>query len=93
MRHTGAHSARLVRARPALLAILGIAAFAGTLSKGYDRLWQAHVIRDVGLPSLAGLDPVVWFGVFGAGTILLAIAHSLGKDDLNTIEDLVVFDD
>ena len=81
MRHTGAHGARLVRARPALLAILGIAAFAGMWSEGYDRLWQAHFIRDVGLPSLGGLDPVVWFGVFGAGTILLsiAVAHPLGK--------------
>ena len=81
MRHTGAHGARLVRARPALLAILGIAAFAGMWSEGYDRLWQAHFIRDIGLPSLGGLDPVVWFGVFGAGTILLsiAVAHPLGK--------------
>ena len=50
-------------------------------SEGYDRLWQAHFIRDIGLPSLGGLDPVVWFGVFGAGTILLsiAVAHPLGK--------------
>ena len=81
MAHTGGQGARLVRARPALLAILGIAAFGGMWSEGYDRLWQAHFIRDVGLPSLGGLDPVVWFGVFGAGTILLsiAVAHPLGK--------------
>jgi len=79
--HTGGQGARLVRARPALLAILGIAAFAGMWSEGFDRLWQAHFIRDIGLPSLGGLDPVVWFGVFGAGTILLsiAVAHPLGK--------------
>lgn len=81
MAHTGGQSVRLVRARPALLAILGIAAFAGMWSEGYDRLWQAHFIRDVGLPTLGGLDPVVWFGVFGAGTILLAIgvAAPLGR--------------
>jgi len=81
MAHTGGQGARLVRARPALLAILGIAAFAGMWSEGYDRLWQAHFIRDIGLPSLGGLDPVVWFGIFGAGTILLsiAVAHPLGK--------------
>ena len=81
MRHTAAHGGRLVRARPALLSILGIAAFAGMWSEGYDRLWQAHFIRDIGLPSLGGLDPIVWFGVFGAGTILLsiAVAHPLGK--------------
>lgn len=81
MAHTGSQGARLVRARPVLLAILGIAAFAGMWSEGFDRLWQAHFIRDIGLPSLGGLDPVVWFGVFGAGTILLsiAVAHPLGK--------------
>ena len=81
MAHTGGHGIRLVRARPALLAILGIAAFAGMWSEGYDRLWQAHFIRDIGLPSFGGLDPVIWFGVFGAGTILLsiAVAAPLGK--------------
>jgi len=81
MGHTGREGARLVRARPALLAILGIAAFGGMWSEGFDRLWQAHFIRDIGLPSLGGLEPVVWFGVFGAGTILLsiAVAHPLGK--------------
>jgi MFS transporter, DHA3 family, tetracycline resistance protein len=81
MTHTGARGARLVQARPALLAILGIAAFGGMWSEGFDRLWQAHFLRDVGLPSLGGLDPVVWFGVFGAGTILLsiAVAAPLGK--------------
>ena len=27
-------------------------------ASAYDRLWQAHLIRDVGLPELGGLDPV-----------------------------------
>jgi MFS transporter, DHA3 family, tetracycline resistance protein len=72
MTHTGRTGARLVRARPALLAILGIAAFAGMWSESYDRLWQAHVIRDVGLPG--DLEPVVWFGIFGIVGLLLAIA-------------------
>ena len=81
MAHTGREGTRLVRARPALLAILGIAAFSGLWSEGFDRLWQAHFLTDIGLPTLGGLDPVVWFGVFGAGTILLsiAVAHPLGK--------------
>ena len=80
MLHTGRQGAQLVRARPALLAILGIAAFSGMWSEGYDRLWQAHFLEDVGLPSLGGLDPVVWFGVLAGGTVLLAIvvAQPLG---------------
>jgi DHA3 family tetracycline resistance protein-like MFS transporter len=80
MAHTGRQGARLVRARPALLAILGIAAFAGMWSEGFDRLWEAHFL-EVGLPTLGGLDPIVWFGVFGAGTTVLAIvvAQPLGR--------------
>jgi DHA3 family tetracycline resistance protein-like MFS transporter len=74
MAHTGRTGVRLVRARPALLAILGIAAFGGMWSESYDRLWQAHVIRDVGLPSVGGFEPVVWFGLFGAIGLLLSIA-------------------
>jgi len=73
MAHTGRAGARLVRARPVLLAILGIAAFAGMWSESYDRLWQAHVIRDVGLPSVGGLEPIVWFGLFALVGLALAI--------------------
>lgn len=75
MLETGRTGARLVRSRPALLAILGIAAFGGMWSESYDRLWQAHLIEDVGLPSLGGLDPVVWFGILGVvGTVLSIVA-------------------
>jgi MFS transporter, DHA3 family, tetracycline resistance protein len=81
MAETGRSGARLVRSRPALLAILGVAAFAGMWSESYDRLWQAHLIEDVGLPSLGGLDPVVWFGILGVvGTLLsIAVAAPLEK--------------
>jgi DHA3 family tetracycline resistance protein-like MFS transporter len=78
---TGKHGARLVRARPALLAILGIAAFGGMWSESYDRLWEAHLISDIGLPELGGLDPVLWFGIFGVVGVLLsiAVAAPIGK--------------
>jgi MFS transporter, DHA3 family, tetracycline resistance protein len=55
---------RLIRGHHVLLLIVGITFFAGAASEGLDRLWEAHLIRDVGLPELWGLDPVVWFGVF-----------------------------
>jgi DHA3 family tetracycline resistance protein-like MFS transporter len=81
MGHTGRAGLRLVRGRPVLLAILGIAAFGGMWSESYDRLWQAHVIRDVGLPSVGGLEPIVWFGLFGLVGLLLtiAVAQPLGR--------------
>jgi DHA3 family tetracycline resistance protein-like MFS transporter len=80
MAHTGRQGVRLLRARPPLLTILGIVAFAGMWSEGFDRLWEAHFL-EIGLPTLGGLDPIVWFGVFGAGATLLAIfvAQPLGK--------------
>ncbi len=65
---------RLVRRSPLLLSILGVAAFFGMSSEGFDRLWTAHILTDYHLPALGQLDPVVWFGVIRASTLLLSIA-------------------
>ena len=63
------------------LAILGIAAFGGMWSETFDRLWEAHFLENVGLPGIGELEPVVWFGILNAGSVLLAIAVAvpLGK--------------
>jgi DHA3 family tetracycline resistance protein-like MFS transporter len=81
MAATAREGVRVVRGHRALLAILGIAAFGGMWSESYDRLWEAHLIVDVGLPDLGGLDPVVWFGILGVGGMLLsmAVAAPLGR--------------
>jgi MFS transporter, DHA3 family, tetracycline resistance protein len=55
---------RFVRAQPVLLMVLGIAFFIGTASEAFDRLKEAHFIREIGLPAVGDLDPVVWFGAF-----------------------------
>jgi DHA3 family tetracycline resistance protein-like MFS transporter len=73
LRSTAVAGTRLVRAQTLLLLIVAIAFFAGMASEGIDRLWEAHLIRDVGLPSLAGLDPVVWFGVINVAGLALGI--------------------
>ncbi|HZB35014.1 MAG TPA: MFS transporter [Gaiellaceae bacterium] len=65
--------ARLIRGHHVLLLIVGITFFAGAASEGLDRLWEAHLIRDVGLPELWGLDPVVWFGVFNVVGLAVGI--------------------
>ena len=46
----------------------------GMWSEGLRPALAGALHRDIGLPSIGGLDPVVWFGIFGAGTILLSIA-------------------
>jgi DHA3 family tetracycline resistance protein-like MFS transporter len=71
---TGRDGGRLVRARPILLLIVGIAFFGGMWSEGVDRLWEAHLLVDVGVPGLGSLDPILWFGVLNAGALLLTLA-------------------
>jgi MFS transporter, DHA3 family, tetracycline resistance protein len=53
-----------------LLMLLGIAFFIGTASEAFDRLKEAHFIREIGLPSIGDLDAVVWFGGFTAIAML-----------------------
>lgn len=60
---------RLIRGSPVLLCICGVELFYGGSSEGFDRLWEAHLIRDVHLPAIGSLQPIVWFA-------LLAIAQS-----------------
>ncbi|HXH88657.1 MAG TPA: MFS transporter [Gaiellaceae bacterium] len=81
MAATGREGVRVVRARPLLLAVLGISAFFGMWSESFDRLWEAHFLQNVGLPGIGELEPVVWFGILNAGSIVLAIALAapLGK--------------
>ncbi len=73
MTRTGAQGGRLIRGRPILLLVVGIALFAGMWSEGIDRLWEAHFLVDIGVPGFGSLDPVVWFGVLSAGVLVLAI--------------------
>jgi MFS transporter, DHA3 family, tetracycline resistance protein len=76
LRATAAGGARLVRAGPLLLLILAITFFAGMSTESFDRLWQAHFIRDVGLPSFGSLAPVYWFGLFDVVAMLLGLVGS-----------------
>jgi MFS transporter, DHA3 family, tetracycline resistance protein len=74
MKTTALTGGRLVRGHSILLLIVAITFFTGAASEGLDRLWEAHLIKDVGLPELWGLDPVVWFGVFNVVGLVAGIA-------------------
>jgi MFS transporter, DHA3 family, tetracycline resistance protein len=71
---TGADGLRLIRATPVLVLIVGITFFQGMSGEGLDRLWEAHFLKSVGVPSLFGLDVVVWFGAIAAASLVLAFA-------------------
>jgi MFS transporter, DHA3 family, tetracycline resistance protein len=70
---TAREGGRAVRARPILMLIVAISFFGGMWSEAMDRLWEAHFLLDIGLPGFAGFDPIVWFGVLAAGSLLLAL--------------------
>jgi DHA3 family tetracycline resistance protein-like MFS transporter len=75
MRTTAVTGARYAWAAPVIVLLAGAELFMGASSEAFDRLKEAHFLRDVGLPAVGSLDPVVWFGIFWLiGMILNIVA-------------------
>jgi len=72
LRTTATAGARYVRFQPLILLLLAISFFAGMATETLDRLWEAHFIRDIGLPAIGSLDPVVWFVLFSIPMMALS---------------------
>ena len=64
----------MIRVRPVLVTVLVVSALHGASTETFDRLWELHLLRDVGLPGFGALDPILWFGVINAVGLLLGIA-------------------
>ncbi|MBA3779346.1 MAG: MFS transporter [Chloroflexi bacterium] len=69
MAATTRSGARAIRGRPLMLSILLAGALFGAFTEAFDRLWEAHVLTDIGLPPLSlpllgDLPPIAWFAVF-----------------------------
>jgi DHA3 family tetracycline resistance protein-like MFS transporter len=62
-----------VRLRPVLFTIFAITFIGGAASEAFDRLWQLHLVDDVGLPTAPALEPIVWIGLISAAAYGLAI--------------------
>jgi MFS transporter, DHA3 family, tetracycline resistance protein len=62
-----------VRARPALLAILGVGLIYGLYSEGWDRLWVKYLADNFNLPSILGMNEVAFFGLLRASGMILSI--------------------
>ena len=73
MRQTVSVGGRLVRSSPLLITLLCLAAFYGMSSEGFDRLWVAHMLLDITLPTLGPLNSVVWFGIIRGGGMIFSI--------------------
>src|SRR5919107_2467735 len=63
LRATASRGLRFAWAAPILLLLAAVQLFMGMSSEAFDRLKEAHFLRNVGLPAIADLDPVVWFGI------------------------------
>jgi MFS transporter, DHA3 family, tetracycline resistance protein len=63
----------LVRRVPTLLLLVTATVFVGAASEGFDRLAEAHLLRDIGVPEFLGFDPLWWFAVLSIGGTLLAL--------------------
>jgi MFS transporter, DHA3 family, tetracycline resistance protein len=75
---TAGRGLRLIRRAPALLLLVSAAVFAGAASEGFDRLREAHLLRDIGVPSFLGSDPLWWFAVLsGVGMVLGLVAANV----------------
>jgi DHA3 family tetracycline resistance protein-like MFS transporter len=64
MRATASSGVRYAWAAPVILLLVGVELFMGMSSEAFDRLKEAHFLRDIGLPVVGHLSPVVWFGIF-----------------------------
>jgi DHA3 family tetracycline resistance protein-like MFS transporter len=74
-RTTAVGGARFAWAQRVVMLLITVELFMGMSSEAFDRLKEAHFLRDVGLPGVGGLDPVVWFGIFWlAGMVIGFIA-------------------
>jgi DHA3 family tetracycline resistance protein-like MFS transporter len=64
LRFTARRAARFAWTAPIVLLLVAVELFMGMSSEAFDRLKEAHFLRDIGLPAIGGLDAVVWFGIF-----------------------------
>ena len=66
-------SARLVRGRTVLTAILIISAVWGLSSSGFDNLWTVFMLENLTFPAWRSLEPVIWFGLINAVATILGL--------------------
>ncbi|MBU7316934.1 MFS transporter [Paenibacillus oleatilyticus] len=73
MKSTWLSGARVIRGQPVLLMILVVTLFSGAASEGYDRLWEAHLIKEIGFPAEQPFSMAMWFGLISVLTTFLSL--------------------
>lgn len=65
---------RRIRASRVLVLLVVVALALGVSSEGWDRLYTAHLMRDLGLESVGHLSPVGWLALIGLAESLAGVA-------------------
>ncbi|MEJ2448670.1 MAG: MFS transporter [Anaerolineales bacterium] len=87
MVYTFQEGIKAVRARPRLMAILGIGLFYGLYSEGFDRLWVKHLLDTFELPGVFTDSQVAFFSLLRAvGTIATILAMGQVEKRLDTTQ-------
>ena len=73
LKATWVSGARVIRRQPVLLMVLLVTLFSGAASEGYDRLWQAHLITDIGFPQSPHLTAAFWIGLIAVVSTLASL--------------------
>lgn len=82
---------RVMRGKPLLMLLVGVGVILGAYSEGFDRLWTAHVLKDVGLPAAPALQDAVWIGLMRiAGLLASAALVGVARRRLNQDSDVAV---
>ncbi|WP_028543741.1 MFS transporter [Paenibacillus taiwanensis] len=92
MKSTWLSGASTVRRNPILFMIVGVTLFSGAASEGYDRLWEMHLITEIGFPQNMALSMPMWFGLIAMVSTLISIAAVRITDSrLDMSNERVVF--
>ena len=60
-------------------------------TEGFDRLWEAHLLKNFTFPEIGTLEPVIWFGVINIGSnIIQIIGTEIARRWLDTSSQLAV---
>lgn len=73
MKNTFHGGTRMIRSRPVLLTIVGIAGVFGMFNEGWDRLAVPHLLENFTFPAFGGFSDVVWIGGISFVVQLLGI--------------------
>ncbi|WP_327204788.1 MFS transporter [Paenibacillus sp. DMB20] len=73
MKETWLSGSRVIRRHPLLLMMLIVTVFSGAASEGYDRLWQAHMITEIGFPADIPFSAAIWVGLIAVLSTLLSL--------------------